>query len=84
MSSSILEWLAKQSNCALKTVGQLFGLQEFGYVFPKGSEMREAFSEAITENRAASHEELSPKYLRSSTACDRDGSVLSSAQVLKK
>ena len=41
-----------RSECELQTAGSLFGLQEYGYVFPKNSKLRDPFSSAIAKTRA--------------------------------
>ena len=52
-SLRLARYIAKHSDCELATVGDNFGLQEYGYVFPKGSKLRDAFSEAIANDRAS-------------------------------
>jgi ABC-type amino acid transport substrate-binding protein len=63
--AGILDFIAEKSNCELETVGNLFGLQEYGYVFPKHSKLRDPFSSAIAETRASQWtKDLESKYFK--------------------
>merc|ERR1719160_214391 len=76
----ILELIASQDCANLRVVGSIFGPQEYGYVFPKGSLLAEHVSAAITHMRMEGiHEELHPKYFRSSSQGQGDKCASSSS-----
>merc|ERR1719359_558798 len=61
--AGMLDYIAKRSKCELQTAGSLFGLQEYGYVFPKNSKLRDPFNSAIAKTRASRWTvELEEKY----------------------
>jgi hypothetical protein len=58
-------------------VGDLFGLQEYGYVFPKHSRLLDPFSSAIAKTRTWKWtDELESKYLDDGSAsCEKSAGI---------
>lgn len=74
--ASVLDAIVKTSNCELETVGDLFALQEYGYMFPKNSVLRDPFSEAITKTRMSAWTmDLEKKYLKPSCEQSIDAQI---------